>query len=179
METVNELLKVIKDLAPKNSETQLETQLEKRLSEQISNKIDKVKTVYFYPKIGIATVSGIISYIWLFPESFAKHPVLGSLIKPEYGSSLFTPVWIFTLLIACMIWFLIAIRENRDKNLKLKLKLEYFQNELFKDFIESEDTKENFTKDDFAIFLNTSYRKYLIDIELAQRAIRSVHVCFV
>ena len=86
----------------------------------------RLKSHYKIPKITSATIVGIISFLWLFPNSISENPFLNDIINTD--TFLFTCIWLTLLIyLAC---FLLIIRN-----------LEIYYSELI-ELIQTEDFQE-------------------------------------
>jgi hypothetical protein len=148
---VQELIRVIRDIVPQATQSDPE----KKLAELIDSDIKIFKTRHKFPKITTATISVVISALWLFPNTIKEHPVLSRLIDLQSPS--FTALWLLTLAATASYWLLTALQEHREEQSKKYLKLETVQNQIFRGFLryknyvhKKEDKNEvlRFEKDD-------------------------------
>lgn len=155
LKEVNSLINTIKELIPSDKENILLKQ-EHQLSEKIESGIKNVKSRHLLPKVSVTAVSAILSIIWLFPSQISEHPVLSKFI--DINSIWFTVVWFYSLMTTGALWLYFAFSENKDKQFKSLLKIEAFQDEIFKEFIgfkkhQSREGDFNFTKSEFIDFI--------------------------
>lgn len=175
MQDLTELIKVIRDLVPPQNKIDI---AEEKLDTSIKNSIDQIKLRFRTPKIAISTITTIISFIWIFPNTIKEHPVLGKVI--DITSSNFTYIWLEIILFCVAIWLFAFLNETREKEIKENLGVESYQNNLFDEFVYKERIQSNITKEEFIEFLlsqfsNKSFRilpnfmrRGYIDRQLAQ-----------
>lgn len=146
VEQVTELVKVIKDILPKNEIITQETKFENQLDSFMQER----KEVMRFPKISLSVITGLISFIWLFPQTVADHPILKNYISFE--NRFFLIGWIMALFYAIMFWVLISRKERREKSLIKYIKTERAQNKIFQSFI-SEKSSNRFNKEELIEFV--------------------------
>lgn len=149
-EQVTDLIKIVKDLTASNSFNVAEKQFADSLNEYYKEK----REALLLPKISLSVVTGLLSFLWLFPQTVEDHPVLSKYISFENSTS--TLIWAVILVYTLMFWMLISMKERREKNLSKRLKTERTQNKILSDF-----NKENgnlvFSKSDLTDFILEKY----------------------
>ena len=149
-EQVTDLIKIVKDLTTKSSNDTAE----KQFSESLNNFYKERKEALLLPKISLSIITGILSFLWLFPQTVADHPIMSNYI--DFENKLSTIIWIVLLTYTIFFWVLISRKERREKNLSKRLKTERTQNKILIDFQRENGTK-NFIKSDLTDFILDRY----------------------
>ena len=150
VEQVTELVKIIKDILPKNEIATQETKFENQLVSYLQERKDIMR----FPKISLSVFTGLISFVWLFPQTVADHPVLKNYISFE--NKFFLIGWLVTLFYAVMFWVLISRKERREKTLIKYIKTERAQNKIFQKFVDS-NSEKTFNKEQLIEFILDEY----------------------
>ena len=156
LKDVTDLIKTVKELVPTNNENK---SVEK-LRIKIDDSIDKLKHRNRTPKIATSSITALLTILWVFPSAVKQHPILGRYIDPTCLSfSIFTIIWLFSLMFAAIFWSFLRRIENKEAAFKKRLNLESVQNSLFKEFI---DTGRHRTPTDSQVrFLKAEFVKFL------------------
>lgn len=102
------------------------------LKESAKDKNDQLRRIFRAPQIGSAAISTVVTFAWLFPDTVAKHPVLGEYVNVQ--SPVFTGLWVAILSITvALIWVLRQISQ-RDEEFQTYINLESTQNRIFEAF---------------------------------------------
>ncbi|MBG6129951.1 hypothetical protein IWQ47_001966 [Aquimarina sp. EL_43] len=150
VDQVTELVKVIKDILPKNEIITQETKFENQLDSFLQERKDVMR----FPKISLSVITGLISFVWLFPQTVADHPVLKNYISFENG--FFLIGWVIALFYAIMFWVLISRKERREKSLIKYIKTERAQNKIFQRFLDY-NSNNKFNKEELIEFILDEY----------------------
>ena len=151
VEQVTELVKIIKDILPKNKIVTQETKFENQLASYLQERKDIMR----FPKISLSVITGLISFVWLFPQTVADHPVLKNYIS--FDNRYFLIVWLVTLLYAVIFWVLISRKERSEKALIKYIKSERAQNRILQGFVDSNSKKNTFNKEQLIEFILDKY----------------------
>jgi len=131
LKDVTDLIKTVKELVPTNNEN---TSAEK-LRIKIDDNIDKLKHRNQTPKIATSSITALLTILWVFPSTIQQHPILSMYIDPT--GIMFTVVWLYSLMLTAMLWWILRRIENREAASKKRLNLESVQNSLFEEFIDT------------------------------------------
>ncbi|WBX75316.1 hypothetical protein PG911_11680 [Tenacibaculum ovolyticum] len=153
-EQVTDLIQIVKELTTKNSSDTAE----KQFSDSLDNYYKERKEALLIPKISLSVITGVLSFLWLFPQTVQDHPILSKYINFENSAS--TLIWFVLLLYTIIFWIMISRKERREKNLSKRLKTERIQNKILVDF-KRENNDEKFIKSDLteSILDKYSFRK--------------------
>ena len=97
VDQITDLVKTIYTLVNKKNEDQ---KYIKDLDQKIIEKNKLITKKSFLPKIGLSSITAVISFLWLFPKQISEHPILGGLVK--INDFLFTTVWLIVLFVTVM-----------------------------------------------------------------------------
>lgn len=147
---VTELVQIIKEIIPKNEVNTQEVKFENQLDSYLQERKETMKL----PKISISVITAIISFVWLFPQTVADHPVLKNYISFE--NRYFFIGWFVVLFYTIFFWVIISRKERREKNLIKYIKTERAQNKIFQKFIDFKSKKE-FNKEQLIEFILDEY----------------------
>jgi len=165
---LTDLVKVIKDLE-KPTEKDVITQLETDLS----TKLDKAKSSFSksfqFPKIAVSTLTGVVSFIWLFPKQLSDHPILGDYA----GSFFFNQLWLILFVSTIYLWVFNYIIELKQTNFNKKIESNSFQMDVFKTFLKDRLIKasDRYASDGFLVFSKAQLINYLSKV-LQQKKIK-------
>lgn len=123
--------------------------MQQRFEQCLSGQKSKIRSRYFIPRITLSTITGILSFLWLFPNLVKQHPILGALVTAY--QKIFTVIWFEALLLTISLWIITKHAENKESVIKSRLSLESYQNKLFEEFYYFR--YGNFSKDDFIQFI--------------------------
>lgn len=156
---VNTLIKTLTDLVVSQDSSKGVSNLELKLDRKIDRNIKNVKKDLILPKITLSTLTIFTTFIWAFPETINKHPILSKHI--DVTSSLFIDAWSSLIFFTVVFWLVCLFLEGKKKNLIKKLGLESCQEMLFHEFLTSEDVfqMETFQKEDFIDYLSKKFNK--------------------
>lgn len=166
VDTITDIVRVVRDLTTSRATTDSE----QRLAAQTSRAVAEFRYQHRLPKITASTVTVVMTALWLFPSTIKDHPVLARFF--DVSSNLFSMVWFECLLITGMLWLWLTILEGRHGRFVSTLKVESVQNQLFKAFLrsrreeslaasEADPELRKFTKDDFVHFLQEPRRVFM------------------
>lgn len=122
-------------------------------------------------KITSSVVAGIITLIWIFPETIQNHSILKNLYLVR-DPMLLSGIWLCALIFTSMIWFILKRRERKSEELIKSYSLESVQNNMFQLFVDwcypqyllcvagAENRTTQFSKDDLIHFLMNDYYSY-------------------
>lgn len=148
VEKMTDLMKVVvAELIPNSKQTSLEQNLDSKISSAITTFRSKL----FIPKISLTAITGVVTFIFLFPGRIKDDPALSRLIDPS--SSVFLGVWLMFLTYSVLFWFMSFSNDERSKRKLILLKVDSVQNGIFEDFIHSESKENIFTKDELTRFV--------------------------
>jgi hypothetical protein len=152
VEKMTDLMKVVlSEMIPSNKQTSLEQNLENR----ITIAIDNYRSKSFFPKVSLTAVTGILTFIFLFPSQIKDNPTLTHFINPQ--SSIFLVLWFSLLLYTLLFWWMTYTNDENSKQRLSLLKVDSTQNELFLVFIRQTENKI-FSKDELTQYIfNISY----------------------
>jgi hypothetical protein len=173
VDDIRKSLDLIRENGSRKDLVRIEQQ--KNLEKQIEVSIKNYQSRTFYPKITLATVTGIMSFIWFFPSLLENHPLFKSLLVTQISFSVyyafFSLFWIMCLIFTAQIWMLTALTENRKNDLYSKLQFEVNQNELFNDFLENGEflDEKTFLKINFIDFLMNNTERVILGIESSNK----------
>lgn len=166
------------EMAAEISHTNSKKYSDEGLSQHIERRMTEEKTRHRFPKISIAFLTGVLTFLWLFPYQINEHPILNQYI--DVTSSFFILIWLDSILITLALWFYYGEKERRTKELMSKLKVESFQNELFELFIgdnrfheryhDKHHNKGEFLKEDFIEYI-IHYFRYSYGISTRSKVI--------
>jgi len=145
-EQVTDLIKIVKDLTTTSNSNSIERQLNEKLDSFYKERKDAL----LFPKISLSAVTAILSFLWLFPQTIADHPILSQYINFDNITS--TIIWLSLLFYTVFFWILISRKEHKEKNLSKSLKTDRTQNNILTDFQESSEERK-FTKSDLTDFI--------------------------
>ena len=160
---ISALTKAIKDLAIDKSETKSE----EVLLDKINSSIKTYNSIHLFPKITTTAVTGIISFLWLFPKTISEHEILSTIINTS--SKGFTFFWIGSLIITGYIWLILKYFERRDASIKRTLNLESTQNMLFNEFIRHQLYDEKVIDKGFLQFRKEDLIEFISGFDLRRR----------
>lgn len=124
-----DIIKENKNVVSKNDNNLL-------IQHSIDNAIKRVPSQNLFPKISLSTITGIISFIWFFPNTIKEHPILSDLIKTN--NKYFTLIWAIILLFTIYFWLITLFSENKQKSFIESLNTELTQEDIFQRFIHSD-----------------------------------------
>lgn len=133
--------------------------IEDRFDKTLNERVTQSKKKYLFPKLGLTSITAIVTFVWLFPNTIKEHPILSHYI--DISSSKFSLLWLTAIICTITFWAWSFIIEQKRNELYSALKLEHFQNELFERFIiwfyrnsysQTMETRR-FSKTDFINFL--------------------------
>lgn len=129
LKDVTDLITTVKGLVLTNNESKSA----EKLRIKIDDSIDKLKHRNQTPKIAASTITAIVTILWVFPSTVQQHPILSMYINPT--DIWFTIIWLYSLMLTTMLWWILRRIENREAASKKRLNLESVQNSLFEEFI--------------------------------------------
>ncbi|MGL6221326.1 MAG: hypothetical protein ACRC36_25085, partial [Lacrimispora sphenoides] len=140
-------------------------ELQNKLEKSIDNQMIRLRSKFRTPRVGLSTITAVLSFIWLFPDKIISHPVFKKLNGSANLSDNFiltiSLIWLFVCYMTGMYWIMTAMHEKKEKELLEKIKLESEQNDLFMEFLNTELNKNIFSKQDFIDYIiNVSYYKH-------------------
>ena len=147
VEKVTELMKVMTELIPNNKQNSLEQSLDSKISDVTTSTRSRM----LVPNISLTAVTAIVSFLFLFPNQIAEHPILSYHINPT--SFIFTFLWLSLLLFCVSLWIITSHKEAVTKKKLALLKVDSEQNRIFAEFIRYLDDNKLFTKDDLTHFI--------------------------
>lgn len=155
LSTVLELVKIIRDSSPPAYRASDEL-----LSAQISSQIKEIKTQNIEQKITLTAVTTVLTAIWLFPSTIKDNPFLGYITADPMQKTLFTGLWLASLVATGLFWIKTWRGEDRQKRVYSSLRTENFQNQLFLEYYASSfgngvRHQDVFTKAEFMYFLSS------------------------
>jgi hypothetical protein len=164
LQQLTELIDATKQITISDSQSKLNIEL----IHQIEKSVLNLKLKHRFPKIGLATITGIFTFIWMFPNIVQEHPIISQYVRID--NIAFTLIWIYLLFFTGVLWIFYWMGENRYKEEMSKLKVESYQNRLFDSFINEdrffekfhdENHRKNlFSKEDFIDYLSNHYYQY-------------------
>ncbi|MDD1689046.1 MAG: hypothetical protein LUQ66_00090 [Methanoregula sp.] len=104
------------------------------LNEQIKTQIEANRQFHNIPKISLALITSILSFLWLFPSTIQNHPILSKII--DVNSVLFLMIWLYLMTITIIMWFYYYQIEKNQANIFQRLNNESLQNNIFDEFLE-------------------------------------------
>lgn len=122
--------------------------VENKLSETINNNIVQFKSKSFFPKVSSSTITILITYIFMFPNTIQDNLILSKFIDTSDNG--FLLAWEISFLIMIELWVNCFIKENKNKEILAKLKTETYQNTLFMEFTKS---NRSFSRDDLLNYI--------------------------
>ncbi len=122
-----------------------------QLESYFKDRKDSLRT----PKISLSVITGVLSVVWLFPQTVAEHPVLKNIINFE--NQFFLIGWLTFLFYTAAFWVIISRKENREKQLLKFLKTERAQNKILLNFSEIKQGTQTFSKEDLIEFIIDEY----------------------
>ena len=151
VEQVAQLVRVVKELIPSQNQNSVQQRLESRLDYRVAH----FRSPLFFPKVSLTAVTGIISFIALFPGQAADNPVLHN--RLDLTSRTFFAFWIMMLFVTAGFWMLTYLIEEKSKRRMERLKMESEQNRIFLAFVMEQ---EEFEKDDLTHFILSERLRY-------------------
>lgn len=149
---LTDLVRLIKDLdKPKEPS---EKELMKQIESDLSIRLDKAKSsfskAFHFPKIAVSTLTGIISFVWLFPDQLESHPILGDLSRSFW----FAQAWLILFLASIYLWVFNYIIEIKQTSFNKNIESNAFQLDIFKAFLKDRLVKssDRYLNDGFLVF---------------------------
>ncbi|MDP1745123.1 MAG: hypothetical protein Q8L90_06080 [Bacteroidota bacterium] len=155
VEKMTDLIKlVVSEIIPSNKQFSLEQNLDNK----ITNALDTFRSKSLFPKISLAAITGVVTFLFLFPSQIKENPYLSHYLN--FQSPIFFMTWLMLLTFTGMFWSLAYRNEERAKRNLSLLKVDSTQNKIFNDFITKNNNKL-FSKDDLTqhVFLLSSGRQ--------------------
>jgi hypothetical protein len=143
-----DLVRAFAELMPINQQQQQIS--EQNLDRKIGSAIDTYRHKLNFPRISLASISAIVTFIYLFPGQIKDHPTLSKLFDPSKPS--FIVIWLIILLYSLTYWLFTFRNEEKAKKRLALLKVDSVQNNLFEEFIFLQK-KDNFSKDNLTHFI--------------------------
>lgn len=117
----------------------------KKLNNNINDKITEIKSRGKVPKVSLAAFNSFIGFIFLFPEKFKNHPIIGPYFKAHLKE--FTLIWIAVLIYTVVIFAYLALKQRESIKVMNMIKSEQYQDYIFDEFMyEFIDKDKNFDK---------------------------------
>jgi hypothetical protein len=154
VEKMTDLVKmIVSEIIPSNKQSSLEQNLDNK----ITSALDIFKSKSLFPKISLTAITGVVTFLFLFPNQIKENPYLAHYCN--FQSPVFFMTWLMLLTFTGMFWLLTYRNEERAKRNLSLLKVDSTQNRIFNNFIERNNAKQ-FSKDDLTqhIFLFSSGR---------------------
>ncbi|AEE52856.1 hypothetical protein [Haliscomenobacter hydrossis] len=153
----------LRSLMQMTNENLLPQKIEKKEQEfrSIISEARTESTVpYKLPRISLAVITAILSFIWIFPNQISEHPILKRWISPD--DPIFAIFWFQLLLITILFWVYAYRLDEKEKSILKSLKLESTHNRIFRDFreevLERKD-KKRFSHTELYEFIQDRYNR--------------------
>jgi hypothetical protein len=153
IETMTGLLKVVTQSINKPNIVNAEDKVEST----VNFAIQTYRSPQFIPRISLAALTIVVTFLYAFPVSIKDNPFLSKYISPS--NNVFVMLWFELLLTTIVLWSISYTNEERDKRRLSLLKVESIQNSFFKKFIKTTfidkaESSGEFSKDDLYKFIN-------------------------
>lgn len=132
-----------------------------KLNNDIDDRIIRIKSKNKVPNISLTLLNSVIGFIFLFPENFKNHPIIGVYLENNWEE--FTQLWTCLLLISLYIFIILIFIQNKSIKIMNLLKSEQYQDYIFDLFIETLDNQDvSFDKDTICRFIHSDikYRRH-------------------
>jgi len=141
VETINALVEVIRDIVPSaHSVISPESVTGRHLEELINQHNKEIKTRSLYPKLTASAVATAFTVAWAFPSIISEHPILRQYV--EVSSLQFVSMWGASVVLMALTWYAAKVVEARHKEFANRLQTEFFQDQLFGEFLLARVTNE-------------------------------------
>ncbi|WP_339211876.1 hypothetical protein [Paenibacillus sp. FSL L8-0333] len=161
--TVNDAKELIETFTKQIAQTTSSRDTDLIFAQRVDRSMGVIRKKFRLPKITTATITAVLSAMWIFPNQVKDHPILGQLINVE--SLMFTYIWFYALMGTVILWYGLYSFEQKQERFLRNTNTAFYQNKVFKSFIANEvrnDTEESvpiiFTKEHLMIYLMDSYR---------------------
>lgn len=163
-----------------------------KLNASVEVQISTFKNRFRKKKYGLASVTGVLTFLWMFPENIVSHPVFeywaDQNVFPyntQYAVLMLTVLWLYALMLTAMYWVFTERAERYEGYILEKIKIENVQNNIFMKFIKRMESENCFSKSQFMDFISTKLyedrrmsilEKHLfkVDIYIGEDVIQSV-----
>ncbi|MES2377623.1 MAG: hypothetical protein V4553_13650 [Bacteroidota bacterium] len=144
--SVTEIVKIVSQMMPQSKIPATETLLKNTIQEVIRDH----RTGLVFPRFTSASLTVILTFLFLFPKTVTEHPILKLYLHP--GTQLFGMVWLTLVCLTALIWIYTYRHEERNKRMLSKLKLASVQNELIGAFL-TQIKRDVFTKSQLSEYM--------------------------
>lgn len=181
---VKDLVSIVRDSMPSAASLSTHT-----LEKETEKRVIDFKRSHTVPKVTVASLTGVLTFLWLFPQTIADHPVLGGILNYMSGVP-FLVAWGGMLSVTVVTWIMLRRVETRQQAFQTELATEHFQNQALREFLDEfvaqHPDNPTFSKTQFADWLLHrrsyitftfwfSYRhKRLMDSDLAETVASAV-----
>lgn len=176
---VNELVKAFTEIIqmPVRKDREQKEVLNEKFNESINNQLSISKRKFMVSRYSSASISAVLTFLWMFPNQILEHPLLKMLINEwdqGFFMLFFLIIWLYAVMFTCWLWGKYKRIENIEHELIRRIKLESVQNEIFTDFVNSIVPDYFFTKTKFIEYLKNKidnmfdYKKYHIQEDVVQ-----------
>jgi hypothetical protein len=145
VEQVTELVKAVKEIIPGNRQEEARNRLETTIDYQIAH----YRSTFTIPKFTLTGITAVLTFITVFPQQLEANPALKG--KINFQDPQFFSIWLILILVTGSIWLSTYFEEDRARQRLTLLKVESYQNILFRRFIEG--SSEVFSKDELTHFI--------------------------
>jgi len=142
--TINQVTDIIKAITAVERHSNIKNEIENKQALLVKSlqttKALVLKKIQF-PKIATTVIASIISFIWLFPQQIAEHPVIGNLVNTK--NKYFVIYWIIALGTAIYLWLYAYVKDFKQQSLSRMIESDTYQSNIFKTFLANLATTNN------------------------------------
>lgn len=180
MVPMDEVLRALMDLTKNTQLSQSkQDELQDKLVSSIDTQMVNFRKRFNRQRYSLATVTAILTFLWMIPQEIASHPVVQIFVKGNNYDTFvlfLTVLWVFACTLTGVYWLKTAREERMEKNLLERIKLENFQNEIFMVFMNRFKRGETFSKTDFMDHLGYTFESPIDRYNLYLMKNRKVYV---
>lgn len=141
--------------------------LEEKLELAIENQSVLIREKTRVKRISLASITAVVTFLWLLPEKIMSHPILSALISYNeeedyrFFSAVFLFVWFLLLLFTIIYWKSVFDIEQKEKYLLERIKSKSVQNQILMRFLKEiqMDDKNTFSREDFVWYVSEDLKR--------------------
>lgn len=153
---MNEVVKAFTGIMQMPTKKDKEEVLSEKLNTSINDQVNETRRKMSFRRYSSASITAIITFLWLFPNQVLEHPVVKMLVEDyQQGIYMILWAWLCALAFTCMLWVSAKHIENVENNLIKHIELEGVQNTVFMNFVDYIAPECFFVKTRFVDYLKT------------------------
>lgn len=182
MDSTSTLMGILRDptIMELYSAKERRQELQVKLEKSVEQEGNRIKTRFRTKKYSLAGISGVITFLWLFPQQIMEHPLVQALFENVWQSNLvlsltLTVIWLYVLCFTVIFWMHTARIENVEKQILENIKIESIQNKIFMNFIFETESEKIFSKQIFMNYIINDITE-MVNVSIT-RNLKKIPIC--